>query len=538
MNVFLRFLFILLLSSLVWCEEDSVSLEVETIDEGVDRGDIWVGVFSGDLNSSVEPGGWIHQTANEFSLSIPANQDKSTLVFLRKDFVPIVVPLTAELMEAGIDLEFSEGIVVAGTVTSGANEAIAEGMVSLGNFHDFKFTLPDPSLSVWEVEEDGSYEIRGLQPGFYTVTAAAPEFMRANAEVELLESDRSRELNFSLLRAEYISGRVVDRYGDIVRGRITAEVTPSASQTEDIHTEFDRDDNFRIGPFTEGVTVVLTARDTDIRRSHAREFQVPQEGVELVLHSWIPLTGVLKDSDTDEPVEYFKFWTASELGGQWPIEVFAPNGQLELEIDSVTLVINIVAQGYLWWGISQLELESKESFDLGTIRLEPAHTVRGRVIESSTGAPLAGATLRSIVVHDGNVSIWDYNNVVTTTDTQGEFALQGVSSTGGVLEVYAENYQLVSVAFEDPELYQEIELSLDRDEMGSLSGQVVSLEGEPVYPAWVSLGGRGARTKEDGSSVFLSLVGTGLLLRRRVASLKSWKGRWHLGNTLPTSRWF
>lgn len=482
--------------------DDSHQVDIRINDDSGSLSETWIGVFDEKLDTLTNPSEWISETENVFSLSLPKNREETTLIFLQKDKVPVVIPVTLELIADGLDLDFSEGSVITGVVTTTAGEPIDDGEVLLNPYHEFDFHLPDPSLARWEVEDDGSFEIKGLRSGSYTVTAKAPGFMRASTEIEFVSTDQKQELNFQLPRAGYISGQMIDVYYTKVRGKIDVLVTPPESQTEEISTEFDRDDNFRIGPFAEGVTVELTVTDTESRRSRPHTFQVPTDKVYVVLHRWVKLTGTVEDHDTGEPVEKFQFWTDSELRGMLPTEVSAPNGRFEWEVAELIQRISIVAPEYLWWGMSYMKLESKEVFDLGVIKLRPAHTVRGRVIKIPSGEPIKGVGIRSIAVHEGSVSNWAFNNVVTITDADGEFELQGVPATGGLIQINATGYQSLTIPIKDPKTYQEIEMSVETHTMGSISGLVMSLEGQPVHPAYVRLGGYFSRNNEDGSFSF------------------------------------
>ena len=482
-------------------------LEVRTNVDKLAGDAVWVGVFSGDFDSKSEPVAWFYQTAKVFSVSVPEDLEQSTLIFLRKNFVPVTVPLSDGLLEDGIDVEFSEGIVIAGIVTTKSHEPIAGGNVSLGNFHGFKFTLPDTSLAIWEVEEDGSYEIRGLQPGIYELIATAPEFMPSRTEIELAKNEPTRAVEFQLAKAVYASGYIMDRYRTKVQGTLEVIVNPPESQTTEVLKEIDRQGNFRVGPFAEGVSVELTAYDDLGRHSRTIEVEVPKDDLELRMDRWVTLVGNVINSSTDEPIERFELQQHGTGRGFFPVEVFAPEGQLEEDIENATSTVEIIAPGFLWWGINGLDLDDRESFDLGTVKLEPAHTVRGRVTDSSTGTPIAEATLRRIELYKQNVVHWTFNNVVATTDADGAFELLGFPETGGTISVSAANYQNATVIIDETDTHQEIEIPIALKAIGSISGHVVSLTGEPLYPAYVSLGWGGKRTKEDGSFYFY-LVGT------------------------------
>ena len=503
---FLTVVVSLLLSGYVVFGEDSIHVEVRVDIDSFDGNEIWIGVFGEDVADSKNTVFWICQSTREFSIAIPAGNQSWTVVFLKKNYVPIVKLLTPDILESGFELDFSSGLSIFGRVTATSGEPISEGSVSLNRLHDIEFFPPDPELSSWKIADDGTFEILGLQPGLkYVVAAVAPGFMPAITETILSEDELRQEMIFELAKATYVTGRIVNRYGTSVRGEFNMVVTPMDSQTTEIHSEYDRDDNFRIGPFAEGVTVELTAHDGLDRRSKAVEVQTPAEGLELLILRWVPIMGTVQNRDTGEYVEEFQVISPGDFQGLQPLDVFAPDGRLELEIDELSRGISIVATDFLLWesGI-YMKLEGRESYDLGIIELEPSHTLRGRVTDSTTQLPIENVWLRRMELQDGILSPWVFHNVKATTDAEGEFEMKGFPSVDGLLSVSARGYQDINVPVDDVESYLEIELD---PKSGSISGRVVSVDGEPVYPASVSIGMSGKRNAEDGSFTFSEITG-------------------------------
>lgn len=497
-------LLLLLLCGQPASSEDSANLEVRQGPDSFDGSDFWIGLIRENLPPPESTQNWNRETAREFSVRIPTGSDSATLVFLKKNCEPVFVSLTSDLLQTGLALDFSCKESLLGRVTTTTGEPISGGTVKLDLSQILDFSPPDPDLSSWVIGEDGFFEIRGLLPGRYVVTVASPDFMPASREVVLIKSDQSQELNFQMDRATYVTGRIVDRYGTIMRGEFDTVVTPPESQTTPIKAEFDLDDNFRVGPFAEGVTVELTTHDVLGRRSHMLEVRPPTEDVLLRLHRWVTLIGTVLNNETGDPVDRFQLTSSGEGRGQQAYDVFAPDGRLKLHADDMSQLVEIAAPGFLLWSSSRyLRLEGRETYDLGTIELEPARTVRGRVTDSSTQLPIEGAELRRIHLQEGVLNRWIYGNVFARTDDDGEFELVGLPSVDGLLSVSVRGYQTKSVTVEDVESYLEIELDQRSGSIkGRLSGRVVSLDGEPLHPANVSIGFAGKRTAEDGSFTF------------------------------------
>ncbi len=199
--------------------ERSMQVHVRVDDASYDGNEVWVGVVR-DAASSENPEHWVVETAREFSIGVPTVGKNSRLIFLKKNCVPFVVALTTELLETGVELHFSSGMSLHGSVATTTGQPIGEGNVSLDYNQDLGFSLPDPALTEWEIDPDGSFEIGGLSPGRYVATVTSPGFMPASQEVVLTVDGEAQEVSFQLAKAVYVAGRIEDRYGTKVRGRL------------------------------------------------------------------------------------------------------------------------------------------------------------------------------------------------------------------------------------------------------------------------------------------------------------------------------
>ncbi|MDE0093171.1 MAG: carboxypeptidase regulatory-like domain-containing protein [Gammaproteobacteria bacterium] len=503
--------FALILFGLALTSCTQIQLEVRVKNESFSQGEVWVGVFPHGITTTLDLDKWKHEVSRNFSIVVPTPNESSSLVFLQKDYEPIVVPLTLERVKTGIDLEFSEGISIGGKVTSTDGQAIKAGTVSINNFHGFNFPLPDPNLLSWVVNENGTYEISGLPSGSYTLTATAANFMPANAKVDLAANNQIYETNFRLTKATFVEGRVFDRHGSSVQANIEIVVTSEEYQTNDISTDFDQENNFRIGPFVHGSGVELTVVDTFGRRSNPVVVEAPADNVKLYLQNLVKVIATVENFDTGEPIENIVY--KPHYGHLLPIRplihTFTPEGRLEIELHELMPGLEIRTLGYAWWGIEFPDMTGREYFDLGTIKLEPARTVRGRVTCKHTGEPLKGAGLHAWVGGSSIARNFAHYDVHSVTAANGEFQITGFPATSArTLNVGASGYQRQSIRINDTETYQEIELELKPEEVtGSISGKVVSLEGVPLFDAFVGFSYRGTRTDEDGNFYFDSVSG-------------------------------
>ena len=489
---------------------EDVPLVPVQIASGFDGSPMWVGVADGVDNSLR----WTYADTREFSVELPDTSGELSLIVLKRNAEPVVVSLTSELQVEGVAIEFSAGKSVSGTVVSAKDGTpITEGMVSVQFDEQLGIPLPEELVFAWDFEQDGTFEIRGLPLGAHTVSVLAPGYMPAELQVLVASADQPPELHFQLAKAVHIEGRIVDwRYGTTVEGTFDTVVSPPESQTADIQSDFDDEGNFQLGPFAEDAVVELVAHTASELRSRPHEVSVPAEEVVVYVYQWIRVLGTVQDRDTGEPIPEFSFITGRMYEEETKID--GAHGQFNEEIrEDHNLVVCIDAPGYSFWASEVIDFEQavEGEVDLGIIALEPVYEIRGRVLDRHTGEPIEGAEIRrddSDVTSIGNglrathIIRWNSWKITTTTNAEGEFQLSGIPAEGSGIWAGADGYSGAGQIIEDVSIPLEILL----EPSGSISGQVVSLTGEPVA-AMIHFKGGGRRT-DDGNFQFKVRAGT------------------------------
>lgn len=517
-------LFIVICTKLYAIEPASISIR---IGDGYDGTEVWIGVVPLDEESSFTE--WVSSAESEFSIEIFDTKTVETLVVLKKNAVPFVLPITPKMIKEGLTIEFSEGHTISGTVVAIRDGLpITDGVVSLQFDETIGVRLPDAqSIFTWKLDEEGAFDIHGVPFGEHTVSVVAEGFISAAELITVSDPETPRELKFFLPKAVFIRGRIIDydeanqsvttlRVAPTVRGSIEVLSSDPRDQRNEIRTKFDKDNNFQIGPFAEDSVVELVARIPDGQRSQIVKVTAPNDEAELFVFRWVRVSGTVLDHATKSPVEKYTVTTTSNHLHRFEID--DPDGSFSEEFGEFAGDVSIEASGYLFWSKVYMfrELEDVEEFELGTIELVRAHTVRGRVIERATGNPIVDASIRrtdgggpGIDAHTNWILRYNLNHVTTTTDENGEFELTGFPLQDGSIYAYATGFAGATRTVDDPEEFLEFEL----DPIGSISGQVVSLDGEPVA-AWINFPGGGTRT-EDGNFHFN--VGAGTHRYRAVA---------------------
>ncbi len=126
------------------------------------------------------------------------------------------------------------------------------------------------------------------------------------------------------------------------------------------------------------------------------------------------------------------------------------------------------------------------------IRLAPAATVEGHVIDSKTRQPIVGAAVRKLdaLTSGGAVILWREPNLSETavTDEKGRFRLTGLYP--GMVSLFTTKRGYVPSPFHPTELRsgETIGINLSLDPMTKVSGRVVDESDKPVAGVTVSLG--------------------------------------------------
>ena len=470
---------------------------------GFDDNPILVGVVSQEEDAhSIQ---WSFANTREFSVEIPERTSGLTLVLLKRDSIPVVKALTSESLAEAITIEFSEGKSVSGTVVAAKDGIpIPEGLVTVEFDDQLGIPIPEKeSVFAWELEEGGTFEIRGLPRGVHTVSVRAPGYMPAEQQIQVDVEGQPPELHFQLTKAHYLRGRIVDwLYKSTVEGTFDVVVSPPESQTAEMRTEFDAVGNFQLGPFAERAVVELVVHTESNLRSRPIEITVPADDLVIEVYKWIRVLGTVLDQESGKPIPEFAVITGRQYEDVY--DAIDENGQFNLEIceNQHFLFISVLASNYSFWTSESIHVESYEAgkLDLGVIQLKPSYTVRGRVLDRETREPIVSAELfrdeltLGTGARDTHKRRWFSMNQRTTTDSNGAFELGGFpAEDGSVIVVWASGFIQNRHTIDDIDIPVEIEL----EPTSSISGQVVSLTGEPVA-AMIDFAG-GSISTEDGN---------------------------------------
>lgn len=148
---------------------------------------------------------------------------------------PVRATVVASRVEGGVVLRLLPALVIKGVVVDEAGAAIADARLVATKVGEGAGAARGGATA--KSAADGSFEVRGLGAGAYTLTATAPE--RASTRVTDIQLQRGKdspELRMVLLRGTKIVARVRDARGAPVMGA-RGRVVPKDSASEEVDPE-------------------------------------------------------------------------------------------------------------------------------------------------------------------------------------------------------------------------------------------------------------------------------------------------------------
>lgn len=517
----------LLFGVVVANSDELQTITVKFVDD-LSESPVWIGPGL-EVNETDEPKllpeiNWQITESQEVSFEVPTTQRWKKLYILRKNFLPMIQHNTTFEDDVDVSIEFAEGASIQSKVTNRKDgTSVTEGTVSLQFDKELEIPIPaEVPIFVWDIEDDGSINLRGLPIGEHNISIEAPGYMRYEQTVSVAGLDEEIVFDIQLDRAVQVRGSIVDYSPNPstslmvenlkVQGEIEVVLISPEQQTETYSVEFDAENNFSIGPFAEDSDIKIRAHLPDGQRSRWRQFNVPAEEIKLNAANWILVKGAVVDKDTAQPIT--EFTVTSNLWKR--VEIEEPNGKFTIEVYEWWGEISIVAPGYVYWTTFDIENNGLE-FDLGVIELIPTHKVRGIVFDNKTGEPMEGVSITrwdggtpdaGITQKENWTRSWHYANVKTETNAEGEFELDSFSTAGGQISAWFSGYAQEILTFYDVDEVLEFRLS----PIGSINGQVVLTTGEPTEASISyfdnAFSGGGFHTDEDGKFEFSRGAGT------------------------------
>ena len=465
------------------------------------------------------------------------------LTVAHTEFEPTTVgglSLAGGAVKAGVNVILKRGGIVTGVVKDGEGRPIAGAQAELSEAATFRGGR-GPGQAFLAVSGagpqrhkadptggDGKFTIRGVAPGEYTLTVARAGYATERVDpVKVPASGSPAPLEVRLVPGAVISGRVITKSGVGVEGYTVVAMAPgvmgpgrraggpTAERTGP-------DGSFAIEGLKPGDAYDLRLLGATGMTEAKHSVTAPATDLQLVVAGNGRITGKVLDAQSGQPVTDFQvsygadrgapggmrvaMWSAlsGASGAGQPVGVHSDDGSFTLEdVGAGTWSVLVTADGYQPAHTAGVTVEEGATRDGVEVRLSKGVALKGRVLDATSGAAVANATV-SLASTGGRPGppgpLADATSNDVTTDPAGQFELDGIAAGKQTLHVshpdYTDATQTVDVKNEGAS----VEVRMVPG--SAIGGVVISDSSQPVASATVTL-------SQEGGAGFGFLAGGG-----------------------------
>lgn len=483
------------------CDLTIVDGRIEAAD--IDTSKVWIGVFSSPLSEGSRAHSWTPLETKQFRIEVPKSEEV-VLLALRKNSVPLVKTVALNHIDSDVVLNFERGETLQGNVVSDDGFAIPNAELSVACSGFPSAFVADEAKPKWKTNSEGAFKISGLTIGECTIEVLPrPGMMQEAIELQIRASNLIR--NLVLTDICFVSGHVVDHQGrPVLNALVNAYDRPGSGWFE---TSTTVDGYFYFGPFLKGKTIHLLASHDANGSTRTYDVVSGKHDIVLRLSDLTRVVGMVVDSTTGEPVEEFALHARRQHSGvKFPHS--ESEGQISAMVDTNSHSFALEAPGFVHhW--EEAKLLAGIEYDLGTLELEPAKTLTGRVYDASSGNSIPGARIHQyidpgdrVVGSEGLRIRYLVAAVATTTDDEGEFSIGPLPFDDSELMVHADGYESLTIAIRGDDETLDIAMSEWQPSLTRIRGVVQTKYGEPVK-GMVTIssasGGGGRGNNNDGT---------------------------------------
>lgn len=420
--------------------------------------------------------------------------------------------------EVAVELLLEAGLAVRGTVVDDQGAPALEALVALGLVGSGRGQRPT-ALS----RADGSFEIEGVEPGTYRITAEKAGFRRAElAEPLVVEGFDVDGVQLRLARGGAIFGHVTGlAFDDLAETRIAARM-----QEQFTGTGPDYEGGYRLEGLAPGEWTLVAELARSGRRAQGRATLADPPGeveVDLEFGKGLVLTGQVLWRG--EPVA--GAWVSASGGGA-PMPATGQtgaDGRFRIEgLAEGSYQVRATESSGRAWALEQVELAADRE-----IRLELASaTIEGSVRDARDDRPISGADVRVEPASGESAAgmrVWIGSDA---TGDDGRYRREGIGLGEQRVLASAEGYAAAEqrVTIVDRDQVARVDFRLEPNE--GITVTVLGPNGLPPERVWV------AALDAGGAAVWSDFPAPGEGGRLRLTSLPP--GEWTLlagGRDLP-----
>ena len=393
---------------------------------------------------------------------------------------------------------------ITGVVTADGGAAIESATVRIWAEDADAPPIPDALAGEVQTDQGGRFAVAELPAGVYRVAIEAEGFVPHDiAELSVPKDGAVPTIRVALAAAVFIAGVVANAGGEAAADAVVETQRPGG-RTLQAHT--DAKGRFRLGPLAAGDAVYIDAHTVDGGRVLQWPAVAPRDDVYIRVRGGGVLRGRVVDRETGLPLNDFRVTIAGFDGDENIREIREKkfrwtDGVFTWGSAAGRLAATVSADGY--------QLHTEPDFEMpqdGTdvelnIALHPGAIVRGRVVDATTGLPVAEALVTAkegaLVSHEpvwylpSRAPIADVNAekpfgiASDRTDAEGAFVLRQLPRETVTVYVRAEGY-LAATAVAQPDDAISVELSRGATVRGWLVDQE-GLRTDGVVSLWYPL---------------------------------------------------
>ena len=474
---------------------------------------VWLGVFIGSVERESETWSWTSITTRQFSLEIPDTKEDLTLVALCKNSVPTITQVTQELRNSELTIKFERGQVFSGTVLSTDEIPVPDAVLTVERPDGPPIVIPNEAQFEWTTKSDGTFFIGGLVEGRYDVHVALTYVPKESFSIQVEDGEDNLQ-DLVLADAYHVRGRVLDHAGGVVVGATvsafldpilwkdpTGDIVLSAEMVEairihgsvsghpsnDPRTTSDSAGTFQMGPFVYGQGLEVSASHKDGGSSKEVKVFSGNHEIALVLSKTVDVFGTVVDAETGTPIEEFTLEVLGRTNSEFPHS--ESGGKISAQVDSAAWAFVIQAPNFIPFFKTDLELDSLDLFDMGTVELDPGIRVTGHVYDLQSRQPVEGALIESWgrVLEGGPppsrysfTSQYSRGKTRTISNSEGEFSVGPLPLAESILYVEHHSYKSEEIVVDRPSERLDIGLKAVDFQNTKIVARIQTANGEPI----------------------------------------------------------
>jgi protocatechuate 3,4-dioxygenase beta subunit len=427
-----------------------------------------------------------------------------------------------------LDLALPGDSWISGTVVDGEGRGVAGAFVVSRRWDESMIHGPAPTPGrVARTDEAGAFRIGSLGAGEHLLAAEFPSLLRSSSTtISVPPLAGSEGVRIVLPKGRSLAGRVVDAEGRPVAGAAVRADTDYASiRKRNRGGRFEQspqagktgaDGAFRLAGLAEAPLFLEVSVEGRARAS-LEDLEAGREDLLVTLRP-CGVAGTVREAGKGNPIPRFSVQVVVPVrpGRPWrpvlPRSFDSPDGSFEwTDAGPGLATVSVSAPGFVPASLERIEVKEGEVPRGLEVSLARATEVRGRVVESGSGAPVPGAKVGWSKAGSPRKE-FDFRGTATS-GPDGAFLLAGVAA--GRLRIEVDQGEFLPATIETLEVREGeridgLEVRLDR--AGALEGEAIGPDGSPlagggvralpIHSERVIYGGRGWPAGIDAAGRF------------------------------------